>query len=327
MTNPPDVSIIIANWNGEKILEDCLRSIYHCTVNTTFEILLSDDSSTDQSLSLVRERFPDVKIISSGVNTGYARTNNRAMPFANGRYILLLNNDTIFQNDVLGAFITFMDATPDAGICGGLLLNPDSTVQHSFGSFPSATVELAEIFFLHRLLPFLRLPRLGTVPKNLSAPQAVDMIVGANLFIRSDLARELGLYDERFEAYFEDTDLCYRAAKSGWKVVFLPSVKITHLFGYSYGNESREKAERKLKLWLASMATFCFKHYSPAKSIFILRLRVVAFAKGLSISMFRHNISRDARFENDIFRFRFGMRFLQNLLSKKTLTTNTHDSL
>ncbi len=310
----PDVSIIIANWNGEKILENCLRSIYEQTRTATFEIILSDDASTDHSLALVREKFPDVKVVSSDVNTGYAQTNNRALPFANGRYILLLNNDTVFENDVLHEFVRFMDNNPTVGVCGGRLLNPDGSIQHSFGSFPSITVELAEIFFLHRLLPFLQLPRLGTVPKNLSRPQEVDMIVGAGLFIRTALARELGLYDERFEAYFEDTDLCYRAAESGWKVVFLPAPKITHLFGYSYGNESREKAERKLKLWLQSMSAFCFKHYSPAKARFILRLRLIGFAKGFLIATLRRWIAGDNRFENDLFRCRLGVAFLRAIL-------------
>ncbi len=313
----PDVSIIIANWNGEKILENCLRSIYRQTHSATFEIILSDDCSTDHSLALVRDNFPDVKIISSDVNTGYAKTNNRALPVANGRYILLLNNDTVFENDVLYEFVKFMDNNPTVGVCGGCLLNPDATLQHSFGSFPSVVVELAEIFFLHRLLPFLQLPRLGTVPKNLSRPQEVDMIVGAGLFIRSALARELNLYDERFEAYFEDTDLCYRAAKSGWKVVFLPAPKITHLFGYSYGNESREKAERKFKLWLASMSAFCFKHYSPAKARCILHLRVVGFMKGFVVAALRRWTTADTRAENDLFRCRFGMQFLRLILSTR----------
>lgn len=312
----PDVSILIANWNGERVLARCLNSIYQHARAVSFEIALCDDASTDASLDLVRRKFPDVKLLVNAHNLGYAATTNRAMTIASGRYFLLLNNDAMLENDALSEFVRFMDAHPDVGICGGLLLNADGSPQHSFGAFPSPFAALAELLWLRRVLPFLPPTHLGTAPTDLARPYPVPMVVGANLFIRASLARALSLYDEHFIAYFEDSDLCYRAWRAGWKVFFVPSARLTHLFSYSYGGDSPEKAQRQMERFLLGLSRFCQKHYSPAKARLTLRLYRWLFLKTWLVLRLKRRFApetKQAALELEISRNRFGFDFLKTL--------------
>lgn len=260
----PKVSIIIANWNGEAILENCLHSIFEHTKRVSFEVLVVDDASTDRSVERIRTKFPEVCVIENEKNIGYAATNNRALTVARGEYLLLLNNDTILQNDAVGLMASYLDEHTSVGICGGTLLNPDGSLQHSFGNVPSLKLELVGIFSLHRFYRKTLPPALGIIPHNIQNPIEVDMIVGADLMIRASLAHELGLYDEAFNAYFEDADLCFRAKKNGWKVMYLPEPKITHLYSYSFGNERMievQKIVRKTRYMANGYKRFCKKHY------------------------------------------------------------------
>ncbi len=265
MTMNPKVSIIIANWNGEAILENCLRSIFECTKQVSFEVIVVDDASTDRSVELIRTKLPNVLVIENQKNIGYAAANNRALAVARGDYLLLLNNDTILQNDAVGVMATYLDEHQDVGVCGGTLLNLDGSLQHSFGNFPSLKVELVGLLSLHRFYRRTYSPALGVIPYNIQRPIEVEMIVGADLMIRATLARELGLYDEAFDAYFEDSDLCFRVRKKGFKVVYLPEPKITHLYSYTFEKLDKVEAQRlsrKVRYMASGYKRFCKKHYS-----------------------------------------------------------------
>jgi GT2 family glycosyltransferase len=304
------VSIIIANWNGEAILRDCLHSIYQKTQSVSFEIIVVDDCSTDRSVDLIRNEFPSVKIVLNEKNLGYAKSNNRAMPFVKGKYILLLNNDTVFQNDVLMEFTTYMDAHPEAGICGGVLLNSDGSLQHSFGRFPTISIELINLFGLYKFFPNYSL---GITPKKIFSPTETDMIVGANLFIRTNLAITLGLYDPLFTAYSEDTDLCYRVKDNGYKVMFIPNSRIIHLFGFSYGNEATqeiEKAKKKLYLLLNGLHIFCSKHYSSVSTFFIFLFRRLSYFRAFVSNFLKYTFTLNRKFYT-FFKLYFCMFFFK----------------
>lgn len=270
----PKVSVIIANWNGEAILEACLHSIFEHTKRVSFEVIVVDDASTDRSVEVIRTKFPQVHLVENERNIGYAATNNRALACARGEYFLLLNNDTILQNDAIGLMAEYLDNHKDVGICGGTLLNPDGSLQHSFGSVPSLKLELVEMFSLHRFYRKSYPPALGVIPYNIEKAIEVDMIVGADLMIRASLAREVGLYDEAFNAYFEDADMCFRVKKKGWSVVYLPEPKIIHLYSYSFGNEQTidaQKISRKARHMASGYKRFCKKHYSYWRLLVALR--------------------------------------------------------
>ncbi len=270
----PKVSVIIANWNGEAILEACLHSIFEHTQRVSFEVIVVDDASTDRSAELIRTKFPKVNLIENERNIGYAATNNRALAVAQGKYLLLLNNDTILQNDAISLMATYLDEHEEVGVCGGTLLNPDGSLQHSFGNVPSLKLELVGLFSLHRFYRKTFAPALGVIPYNIKNPIEVEMIVGADLMIRASLARELGLYDETFNAYFEDAELCFRVKKKGLKVVYLPEPKITHLYSYSFGKLNAgdvRKISRKARQMASGYKQFCKKHYSYWWFLVLLR--------------------------------------------------------
>lgn len=282
-----DVSVIIANWNGEKLLGDCLSSIYRLTKAATIQVIVSDDVSPDGSVAFVRQHFPQAIVQVNGRNSGFARTNNAALPLVRGRYLLLLNNDTVLQNDAISALVQVLDEQPAIGICGGLLINPDGSLQHAYGAFPGVFTELARAFGIQSRGKWQAWPNLAVVPRPDQKLTDVGYIVGAGLMIRTELARSLGLFDESFEAYFEDTDLCYRAHQAGWRVVFTSTARITHLFGASYGNEANVPSERKLGLMERGFVRFCRNHYSPFRAGWILRLHRWAYMLQIAVLKLR----------------------------------------
>lgn len=269
----PDVSVVIANWNGETLLGDCINSVYRETKKVSFEIIVCDDVSTDRSVTLLRTQYPQVKVHVNAVNSGFARTNNAALPLVRGRYILLLNNDTILENDALSILAETLDRYPQAGVCGGRLVDRGPGRQHSFGAFPGICTELGRALGFGRDGVFRRWPNLAQYPGNGEVQRSVGYIVGADLMIRTDLARQMGLFDEGFEAYFEDTDLCYRVSRAGYEVIFIAAARIIHLVGQSYGNEAVASSERKLGLMERGFVRFCRKNYRPGRARLILALR------------------------------------------------------
>lgn len=269
----PDVSIVIANWNGENLLGDCIDSIYRETQKVSFEVIVCDDVSTDRSVELLRSKYPHVKLHVNAVNSGFARTNNAALPLVRGRYILLLNNDTILENDAVSVLAQTLDRDPRAGVCGGLLLDRGPSRQHSFGAFPGLGTELGRALGIRRDGPLRWWPNLAQYPATGETKRKVGYIVGADLMIRTDLARKLGLFDEGFEAYFEDTDLCFRVHRAGYDVIFTSDARIIHLVGQSYGNEAVSLNERKLRLMEVGFVRFCRKNYHPWHASLILALR------------------------------------------------------
>ena len=272
-TKELDVSVVIANWNGESLLGDCIDSLYRETKNVSFEIIVCDDRSPDRSVEFLRERYPHVQVHVNAVNSGFARTNNAALPFIRGRYTLLLNNDTILENDALSALVQTLDQCPKAGVCGGRLVDRGEGRQHSFGAFPGIRTEIGRALGFGRDGLFRRWPNLAQYPAKGEVTQEVGYIVGADLMIRTDLARQLGLFDEKFEAYFEDTDLCFRVHRAGYQVLFTSRARIIHLIGQSYGNEAVAPSERKLRLMETGFVRFCRKNYGPVHVWLIFAVR------------------------------------------------------
>lgn len=265
-----DVSIIVANWNGENIIRDCLNSIYDKTKGVEFEIIVVDDCSIDKSIELIKSEFPDVLLIRNPINLGFAKTNNLGVKFAKGKYIFLLNNDTILKNNALKIFFDFMESNPFVAVCGGTLFHPDGRRQLSYGNFPSFSEAMMGAFMLPELLPDASwIKRKGITPnKHIKLPIEVDYITGADFFIRKSIIDKFGLFDESFEAYCEETDLCFRIQKARkWKIFYLPSSEITHLFSYSYDSIK----EKKIITQCHSYKLFLEKHHRKFYS-FIVRL-------------------------------------------------------
>lgn len=252
-----DLSVIIINWNTRDLLAQCLASVYAYPLDGDFEVWVVDNASADGSVQMVRERFPQVRLIENAENVGFARANNQAIQGSTGRYLLLLNSDTVAQPDALYNMVQFMEEHPQAGVVGPKLLNPDGSFQASYARFPTFLTELLLITGLARLItgPYAPSP----CPKPREAAQPVDWAAGAALLVRRSAIEQVGLLDEGYFLYSEEADLCWRLWQGEWEVWYLPDVAITHCAGAS----TRQWSVTSYGQLYASKVRFFVNAYGP----------------------------------------------------------------
>jgi hypothetical protein len=226
-----DLSVIIVNYNTRDLLRDCLESVYASEVGFTYEVIVVDNCSPDDSVRVVQQEFPQVELVVSDVNGGYAYGNNLGLRRARGRDLLLLNADTVLPPTALRGMMDFMRAHPDAGVAGPKLVLADGSLDLACRrSFPTLEVALYRLLGLSRRYPHS--PRYNRYNLGYLDPDEVaevDSVVGAFMWIRREALDQAGLLDERFFMYAEDIDLCYRIKMDhGWKVYYNPAVEVTH---------------------------------------------------------------------------------------------------
>lgn len=252
------VSILIVNYNTSELLINCIKSIYKQTSFIEFEIIVVDNHSSDDSVSKVRKDFPNVKVIENNQNIGFAKANNQAINESTGEVILLLNSDTIVLDGAIEKSFRFFKDHPDAGVVGCKLMNPDRSLQPSCRSFPSLLNYLSESFFLYKLFPKSQIfgrPFMTFLDyKNIVK---VDVVTGAFMMIKRDVLDHVGLLDDGFFMYSEETDFCYRVRKNGWQIYYYPGAQIIHIRG---GTSEQLAAQMFLELH-KSQIRFCFKHH------------------------------------------------------------------
>lgn len=252
------LSIIIVSWNVAKDLSRCLESIGENPPSCEFEIIVVDNASTDDTVEVIENKFPAIKIIANNENLGFAAGNNRGIAEAQGEYVLLLNPDTIIHSRSLDTLLDFMYDNTDVGVCGPELLNDDGSIQRSARRYPTFRGAL------HRHTAFKSLGVFkGEYEKWLmkdfgqDEQKDVDQLMGAALMIRKSVLDEIGGMDERFFMYYEEVDLCYRVKQTGRRVVFLPQATITHLGGRS----AEQVPVEKQLMAMTSLLRFFRKHY------------------------------------------------------------------
>jgi GT2 family glycosyltransferase len=231
-----DLSVVIVSWNVRALLERCLSSLVDSTKRDELrcEITVVDNASTDGSPGLVRQRFPDVKLIVSESNLGFAKANNVGIAHSSGRHILLLNPDTEVIGAALTTMVAYMDSHPHVGALGPKLLFPDGTVQPSRRRFPTLATAFLESTVLQQWSPHnSALERYYMRDQSDDAEQDVDWLVGACLLIRRQAWEQVGSLDESFFMYSEELDWCRRLKAAGWRVVYLPSASVMHYEGQS----------------------------------------------------------------------------------------------
>jgi len=235
-----ELSIIVVNLNTRDLTVGCLRSIEKEAKNISFEVLLTDNGSNDGSVEafkkIEKEKFWETRftLILNDSNTGYAKANNQGIRRANGKYILLLNNDTVVHKNALQNLLKFVKNTPDAGVVGSRLLNLDGSLQMSCYHFPTITNAIKE-YWLGKKGLFEKFAPRG------DSPVTVDSVVGAAFLITPAAKKKVGILDERYFAYFEDIDYCRQTWKQDLKVYYLPDSVITHYHGATFkklGNEA-----------------------------------------------------------------------------------------
>ena len=257
-----DLSIIIVNYNVKEFLLNLLDSIKVASKNISVETIVVDNASDDGSVDLLQQKFPDVKLIANKTNIGFGAANNQAMKIVGGKYFLLLNPDTIVREDTFIKMIEFFKSTPQAGIAGCKVLNPDGTLQLACRrSFPGPWTSFTKVIGLSTLFPKSKiLARYNLTYLNENQTYEVDAVSGAFLMIRKDVYEKVGGFDEQFFMYGEDLDLCYRVQKSNYKVFYVHSTEIIHYKGESTKRSSLDET----KVFYNAMHLFVRKHFSSS---------------------------------------------------------------
>ena len=247
-----DLSIVLVNWNNHDFLEQCLDSIEAAQFRFPYDRVVTDNGSRDGSQEMLSQRFPDVKIVQNKGNVGVARANNQGIQNTTGRYIYILNNDTLVNRESVEAMVRFLDEHPEAGAAGGNLLNPDGSLQASFCHFPT----LWEEFQLVTHIGMARNPYFPAHNGTWPAVREVDWLSSASIVVRREAIEAIGLIDEEYFIYSDETDWQYRLWQAGWKVYYLPQVTTIH-----FGGGSFQPGGRRYTLVYRGRMLFARKHY------------------------------------------------------------------
>jgi GT2 family glycosyltransferase len=270
----PSVSVVVVTFNALPWVEPALESV------RGHETIVVDHGSTDGTLELVRARFPDARLIEQE-NKGLGGGSNAGMRVASGDYFLLLNSDAWALDGALERLVAFAGAHPEAAVVGPKLLNPDGTLQRSVRGFPTLWRLATEYLFLRKLAPRSRaLNAFYGAGFAHDEPREAEFLMGACLLVRREAADTVGLFDEDFFMFSEETDWCYRFRQAGWKVLFTPNAEFVHVGGAStrqnWGPMFREQVRGHLR--------FLAKHRGPREAerarrllLVSLRLRGVVF--------------------------------------------------
>lgn len=253
------LSIVIVSWNTCSLLVDCLNSLSEA-VTDEMEVLVVDNASSDDTVAVVCDAFPWIKLIANRENVGFATGNNQAIRQSSGEYVLLLNPDTVVLPEALTTLLKFMEENPKAGMAGSRVLNPDGTLQTSAYPAPTLIRELWRLFHLDAVRPYGVYDMAGwPTDEN----RKVDVLLGACILCRRQALDQIGLMDEKYFMYSEEVDLCYRIRQAGWSIYWVPAAKIIH-----YGGQSTAQVPGEMFLRLYEGKLIYFKkHYGTVTSM------------------------------------------------------------
>ena len=262
-----DFSVILVCWNNKEYLKPCLESLYKGIFRYRFDVVVVDNGSSDGSQEMLREEFPEVKIIQNDHNVGLGKASNQGIEATTGRYVLLLNNDTLVNGPSLDIMVEFLETHAEVGAVGGKLLNPDGSVQSCYNHFPSLHEE------------FLITTRLGELlwegyPGKIDGSEvmSVSWMGSACLMLRRAALDKVGLLDEEYFIYGDEADIQYRLKKAGWEMFFIPEATTIH-----FGGRSMDRWKRRKMVYRGHLLFFK-KNYGNTRT---LALRVML--SGLSL--------------------------------------------
>lgn len=268
------LSVVIVNYNVEHFLEQCLLSVRKAMQHVSGEVFVVDNNSIDGSVKMVKNKFPEVKLIANKENLGFSKANNQAMRMASGEYILLLNPDTVVEDDTFSKVVEFMDEHADAGGLGVKMVDGSGKfLPESKRGLPTPEAAFYKMFGISKLFPkskrFSKY-HLGYLDENQT--HQVDILAGAFMLMRKSVLDEIGLLDESFFMYGEDIDLSYRIIKAGYKNYYFPHTRIIH-----YKGESTKKSSVNYVLvFYKAMVIFARKHYTQKNARMLANLINIA---------------------------------------------------
>ena len=266
----PDISIIIVNYNVKDFLVQALHSLRNAAEGLNVEYIVVDNHSTDGSVPFLRSNFPEITIIENKKNTGFGHANNQAMKICRGRYILLINPDSIVQHDTLHKMLEFFEHYRDCGMAGCKVLNPDASLQLACRrGFPTPLAALGKFTGLSHFFPKSKVwGRYNLTYLDPDETNEVEAISGSFMMLRRNVLDEVGSFDEDFFLYGEDLDLCYRVRQAGWKIYYYPGTSIVHHKGESARRSHVDIAGE----FYRAMHIFVEKHFQSSYSYYPLWL-------------------------------------------------------
>jgi GT2 family glycosyltransferase len=289
---PRDVSIIVVNWNTRDVLRGCLESVYTQTKDITFEVVVVDNASSDGSAEMVKKEFPLALLIENTKNRGFAAANNQGMRIAKGHYVLLLNPDTIVLEGAIQKTVAYADHRPEIGVVGCQVWENDTTLQLTCFRFPSVGNLILQKSGLCRLFP-----RSGVVGRekmagwNRDTECEVEVVSGMFMLVRQEAIDQVGVMDEDYFIYAEETDWCFRFKRAGWKCVFTPIARIIHLDG---GSKSTEQISVRMFVQQQKSLLIFFKKqrgqfsWIAAKTIYTFSM-LIRYAVFITLSLFQRD--------------------------------------
>ncbi|MGD0137551.1 MAG: glycosyltransferase family 2 protein [Tepidisphaeraceae bacterium] len=271
----PDLTISIINHSNPKMLRECLRSIYDAAHQITFNVCVIDNATDRRMVDEIRSEFPDVKWSFNPSPMGFSANHNQVLAAAEGRYVCILNDDTVVRDGAMDELVRFMDADPRVGLAGPRLLNADGSIQNSTFHDKTLLGELINIALLPG--PANRLKMRGIDGAQFQdRPARVDWLLGACIVARRETVWQIGLLDDALSpvANCEEVDWCRRARQGGWEVAFVPSARVLHYGGQSMKSQGPGADRFRVELH-RSILSYFQKHYGLLRTL-LLRVIYVA---------------------------------------------------
>jgi GT2 family glycosyltransferase len=268
------LSVIILSYNTKQLLWQSLSALIRYIPKKNIEIIVLDNASSDDSAKMIKENFPDVNLVHSYKNLGFAKGINTAVKEAKGKYLLFLNSDADLTNNTLDEIISFMDSSSSVGVVGGVLLNADGSRQRSYGSFytlSSATKML------------IGGDKIEMKNKLYTQPTEVDWVSGGFMMINHELFKKIGGFDEHFFMYMEDMELCYRVRKAGYRTYVYPQAVAIHK---QHGSTNRSFAVERI---YEGLMYFYKKHRSPIEYYLLKSIMTIKALLLFTVGFFTRN--------------------------------------
>lgn len=274
MNNDLKLSIIIVSYNTKNFLKDCLESIFQKIKKTSFEVLVVDNGSVDKSEEMVEKEFPLVRVIKNKENVGFAKANNQGIKEAKGEYIFLLNPDTLILDDNINELIDFFDSQKEIGIIGPKVLNADYSFQRQckrgWPTFWNSFCYVSGLWKILNKTPWQKKVFGGyfLLDKNENEISEVQQISGSAMIVRKKVFEQVGLLDENYFLYWEDSDFCFRVQEKNWKIYYYPFFRVLH-----YGGKGGTQRQPLKNLWYFHRGLFIFyRRYLAPNSFFLINI-------------------------------------------------------
>lgn len=273
-----ELSVIIVNWNGAEFVGKCLKSVFESKFNKPWEVIVVDNNSSDKSVEIIKQ-FSQVIAIENKENVGFGSANNQALKQATGKFVFLLNPDTQIFPDSMEKLVEKIEEEEKIAIVAPQLVNENGSLQKEIGHFPGLVDSILVLLKLHRMPFFKDL----VYPKvDYSQEHEAEHLMGSALLIRREVLDSVGVFDEHFFLWFEETDLEKRIKKAGWKLIYYPQARVVHLLSKSIKQVSPLK--RQL-MWSKSLGIYFRKHKSLVEQISLFPFIILGLIIAGSMSL------------------------------------------